>query len=207
MSHHDAVIHARSRLSLVARALILRIRGRIHYLERCVTPSAVGPWNLGWDEWLETLHPAKREEAVALKSTFRELGAANPEIWARSQVDEGIPQLARFVLMRGLWKAIDARAESDALDSHPQAARLIAAGGNRDDVVFLARVSAFDAIMDVISLFDNGPDDDHAGRLPGWRLVEVDQDDRPTGHTVDALHEGFTSVDPSGRDAEDLLYE
>jgi hypothetical protein len=169
--------------------------------------APVQPWNLGWDEWLETLPTAERAEAIALMSTFRDLGASRPESWARSQLEEGIPQLSRFALMRSLWKAIDARVEPESLDNHPQAARLMAAGGSREDVVFLARVSAFDAVMDVIGLFDNGPDDDLGGRLPGWCVVETDRDYRPTSRVVGALHEGFASLDPSGRNAEDLMFE
>ena len=165
------------------------------------------PWNLGWDDWLETLPAAKRHEAIALASTFRALGAPDPESWVRSQVDEGIPQLARFVFLQNLWKAVDARADADVLDAHPQAARLIAAGGSRDDVAFLARVSAFDAMMDVIGLIDNGRADDLGDQLPGWCLVQTDEGYRPTDRVVGGLHESFTSLDPSGREAEDLLYE
>jgi hypothetical protein len=34
---------------------------------------------------------------------FRALGADEPESWARSQVEEGIPQYARFVFLRQAW--------------------------------------------------------------------------------------------------------
>jgi hypothetical protein len=41
-----------------------------------------------------------------LAETFRKLGARDPEGWARSQVEKGIPQLARFLFLRQAWRHI-----------------------------------------------------------------------------------------------------
>mgnify|MGYP001074943207 CR=1 FL=1 len=41
------------------------------------------------------------EELLAI---FRKLGADDPESWARSESEEGIPQLARFVFLRQAWR-------------------------------------------------------------------------------------------------------
>jgi len=35
-----------------------------------------------------------------LTALFQKLGARHPEGWARSQIKEGIPQLARFLFLR-----------------------------------------------------------------------------------------------------------
>jgi hypothetical protein len=37
---------------------------------------------------------------------FRQLGAIDPESWARSETDEDIAQLARFVFLRQLWELV-----------------------------------------------------------------------------------------------------
>src|SRR5579872_1632644 len=41
-----------------------------------------------------------------LSALFRKLGARNPESWARSQLEENIPQLARFLFLRQAWKLV-----------------------------------------------------------------------------------------------------
>jgi hypothetical protein len=40
-----------------------------------------------------------------LAETFRELGAGDPEGWAASEVEDDIPQLARFLFLRRLWRS------------------------------------------------------------------------------------------------------
>lgn len=49
------------------------------------------------------LPPDDRRRAEALAETFRELGAGEPEEWAASEVEDDIPQLARFLFLRRLW--------------------------------------------------------------------------------------------------------
>jgi Leucine Rich repeat len=38
-----------------------------------------------------------------LTARFKKLGVRDPESWARSEIDEGIPQLSRAVFLRALW--------------------------------------------------------------------------------------------------------
>jgi hypothetical protein len=48
-------------------------------------------------------------EAKALKkltARFKSLGIDDPESWARSEIQEGIPQLGRAVFLRALWDAV-----------------------------------------------------------------------------------------------------
>jgi len=39
-----------------------------------------------------------------LAALFQKLGARDPDHWARSQVEEGVPQLARFLFLRQAWR-------------------------------------------------------------------------------------------------------
>jgi hypothetical protein len=57
-----------------------------------------------WGEWLATLPPDVRDSAVSLAERFKELGALDPEEWARSEISENIPQMARFMVLRALWR-------------------------------------------------------------------------------------------------------
>ncbi len=53
------------------------------------------------------LPPGDRARAEALAETFRGLGAGEPEAWALSEVEDGIPQLARFIFLRRLWRGAE----------------------------------------------------------------------------------------------------
>jgi hypothetical protein len=52
----------------------------------------------------ESLDGEQRRRAEALAEQFRELGAGDPEGWAASEVEADIPQLARFLFLRRLWR-------------------------------------------------------------------------------------------------------
>jgi hypothetical protein len=52
----------------------------------------------------ESLDDEQRRRAEALAEQFRGLGAGDPEGWAASEVEEDIPQLARFLVLRRLWR-------------------------------------------------------------------------------------------------------
>ncbi len=41
-----------------------------------------------------------------LADLFARLGAREPDAWARSQINENIPQLARFLFLRQAWKLV-----------------------------------------------------------------------------------------------------
>jgi hypothetical protein len=51
------------------------------------------------------LSPADRRRAADLAEAFRALGAGDPEAWAASEVEENIPQLARFLFLRRIWRS------------------------------------------------------------------------------------------------------
>lgn len=94
---------------------------------------------------------------------FRELGAQDPEGWAKSESDENIPQLARFCFLRGTWRGINGWATSDTwIDNSLKEGtrgghevfvkggqalqRLLNAGASRSDLQDLARLIAFNAV-------------------------------------------------------------
>ncbi|MFL5733184.1 MAG: hypothetical protein ACJ78Q_08285 [Chloroflexia bacterium] len=54
---------------------------------------------------------SKAERMITLMEA---LGAEDAEDWVRSEINEGIPQMATFILVHGLWKNIDSwRDDSD----------------------------------------------------------------------------------------------
>jgi hypothetical protein len=50
------------------------------------------------------LSEADRTRAEELAERFRAAGAEQPDGWAASEVEEDIPQLARFIFLRRLWR-------------------------------------------------------------------------------------------------------
>jgi hypothetical protein len=53
------------------------------------------------------LPPEDRRRAAALAEAFRGLDAEEPETWALSEVEDDIPQLARFIFLRRLWRSAE----------------------------------------------------------------------------------------------------
>lgn len=53
----------------------------------------------------DSLDGEQRRRAQALAEQFRGLGAGDPEGWAASEVEDDIPQLARFLFLRRLWRS------------------------------------------------------------------------------------------------------
>jgi hypothetical protein len=146
-----------------------------------------------------------------LTNVFESLGADDASGWASSEIRENIPQLARFLVLRLLWRyAIDRWATTDELDGVPAARRLLAAGADRADVVRLARHAAYGAVFSTLYRIDEGYDPETTiDGLPGWQLMEAIEIDHSgdvelTGRVVGGLHESILMMDPSGHEGRDL---
>ena len=152
-----------------------------------------------------------------LLNRFRALGTRDPESWAKSETDENIAQLARFCFLRSLWRnAIDGWTTSDAWieqsiamserkpdipfgDAGPALKRLLDAGAARADLKRVARMIAYNAVFELINRVDEGYDPELNDDYPGWRLMEM-KDDELTGRDIGGLHESLLEMDPSGHE-------
>ncbi|MCO5967471.1 hypothetical protein [Actinoallomurus soli] len=160
-----------------------------------------------WDEWLADLSPGERTRALELSERFAGLGAEDAEDWARSELAEDLPQLARFLLLRQVWEqAINGFDRPGAIDAVPAAARLLDSGADRADLITLARRAALDAAFAVLYALDVPNLDVDDDSLPGWSVHETSGDGGRPGRHMDGLHEDLLIMDPSGRQAEDLLF-
>ncbi|TMR99083.1 hypothetical protein [Nonomuraea basaltis] len=93
-----------------------------------------------------------------------------------------------------------------SLETIPAAHRLLSNGANRDDLTQLARTSAYEAAFGLLyRLTAYGQDDDAPDDYPGWRLVETTAAGELTGRAVQSLHESLLTMDPSGREGQDLF--
>ncbi|MFI8515128.1 hypothetical protein ACIGHB_28775 [Streptomyces sp. NPDC085460] len=129
----------------------------------------------------------------------------DPQDRVRSEIDENQPQLARFLLLRSLWRgAIDGWADPEALEQVAAARRLLDAGADRRDLELLARAVAYEAVFVTVDELDCGTDVNVSGVDVGWAVVESGEDGTPTGRRLSGLHEDLLTMDPSGRDGADL---
>jgi hypothetical protein len=154
-----------------------------------------------------------------LTELFRKLGAQNPEGWARSQIRENIPQLARFLFLRQAWKLvvdeddrqwISERRQIDtdepAGDIGPAIGRILAAGADESDLTRVVRIMQWEILFGLCYLLDD-PDylrDDReiiqkeAGDID-WCLFQVGNNGLPVA-VVDGLHESVLETEPTGRE-------
>ncbi|WP_432081253.1 hypothetical protein [Streptomyces sp. WAC 04229] len=158
-----------------------------------------------WQAWLNSLDTRGRAAAESLRARFEAVGAADAGDWAKSEICEDLPHLARFMLLRSLWRGpIGGWADLDAIDQLPVAQRLLAAGANKEDLVRLARAVAYEAVFATLDELDTGSDVNVSGIDVGWLVMESTEDGTSTGRALSGLHEDLLAMDPSGRDGADL---
>lgn len=158
------------------------------------------------------------EELRRLTEQFRAMGAFDPESWAKSQLEEGIPQYARLVFLQQAWKNIIAEDDTSWIDpliqeaerrprdpgagAGPALKRMLAAGASRQDIAEVVRVMQWQVLAGLAyQLADPGVVEYPSEELPqvNWTLFEVDEDGKPL-HPIDGLHESVLDTDPSGRE-------
>lgn len=149
---------------------------------------------------------------------FHALGASDPEGWARSQIEEGIPQYARFVFLRTAWRNVVTDGDTAWIDpliqqseQHPREPgagigpalkRLLAAGASREDITEVVRVMQWSVLAGLAyQLSDPGVVEYPSNEMPcvNWMLFEVDEDGQPL-HPIDGLHESVLDTDPTDRE-------
>jgi hypothetical protein len=168
------------------------------------------------EDWLSSLTPTIRTKAQKMIERMKELGALDAEEWVESEITEDIPQMARFLILRCLWSEMDMwRDDTDNLLKHVLAEaernpkgyfaeagraiqRMLAAGVAVEDIGCVARVAAYEGMLSLVQVIDNGGDPEAGDDLPGWALVEVDANGEGTGRVVDALHESIFEFGPEG---------
>ncbi|GIW88739.1 MAG: hypothetical protein KatS3mg108_3063 [Isosphaeraceae bacterium] len=157
--------------------------------------------------WIESLQPDDRARVDQLIAVLRSLGCPDPEAWARRELRDNWPQLARYALLHHLWsESINAWSDSllwidnlrdDPRDSPhspaPEAARaldhMLRAGVSRHDIARLARFIAYETVFSVVHTLDEGFDPEREDRSPGWALMELDPLGQVTNRPLTHLHE------------------
>jgi hypothetical protein len=155
-----------------------------------------------FEEWKASLPADDIRKVEALSDRMRAAGAADPEEWVRSEISENFAQAARYAFLRAVWRGLE-RWRDDAFVDRVLGESDQTDGARDDRRSLLARV-AFEATLDVLMVIDNGEDLESTTPMPGWQLMEADDDGALTGRDVGGLHESILEVDPLGIEAEDI---
>lgn len=148
-----------------------------------------------------------------LTALFRRLGAEEPASWARSQIAEGIPQLARFVFLRQAWRNVVSEEDTTWIDASIAGAkndpaapyagsgraldRLRALGAADHDLTDLVRGIQAELLHHLCYLLDDGGEIEKDVDVR-WQLVQTNDDGEVVGD-MGGLHEDMLELDPTGR--------
>ena len=144
-------------------------------------------------------------DIAELTSLFAKLGARDAEAWARSQIEEGIPQLQRFLFLRQAWRSVLEEDNVSWIERHveeferypdgPYAGvgaalkRCLAKGVSSQDLTDIVRgIQARMLFRSCYTLDDPNFSEPELSDL-AWGLFQVDEDDNPIPPRIG----GFTS--------------
>src|SRR5579863_3446625 len=148
----------------------------------------------------------------ALADLFARLGARNPDQWARSQIEEGVPQLARFLFLRQAWKLVVTDQDTSWIEKQllagtegpggaiaPALERLLPCNVDPIDLTTVVRIMQWKVLAGLCDLLDDPGDLEREVKDIAWRLFEIDHGGRPIA-AMGALHESVLATDPSGKE-------
>jgi hypothetical protein len=149
-------------------------------------------------------------------TAFAKLGATEPESWARSQLEEGIPQLQRFLFLRQAWRDVVREGDTDWMQHFIQRAqedpdspyagvghalrRCLDKGASAQDLNDIVRGMQAQFLFSLCYLLDDPMLTEEELSDFGWGLFEVDTDGRPVPPCIGGLHESVLETDPTGRE-------
>ena len=150
--------------------------------------------------------------ADELTELFRKLGARNPAEWASSQLNENLPQLARFLFLREAWKLVVADNDAGWIHARmnddpscpggevaPALRRLLAVGASENDLTAVVRSMQWRLLFGLCQLLEDPGSLEKEVSDIAWRLFQVDQNDQPMA-AIAGLHESVLETDPTGRE-------
>jgi len=158
----------------------------------------------------------KRKSYRQLLAIFRKLNAVDPESWARSESEEGIPQLASYLFLRQAWRngviedgdiawIDDARRSAKREPDAPLAGighalnRLLAKGVDKRDVAEVVRGMQYETLFALCYLLSDPGELEAEVADVRWSLFECDENGSPA-RPMDGLHESTLTTDPTGRE-------
>lgn len=150
-----------------------------------------------------------------LTEIFKKLGAPNPESWVESQITESIPQLARFLFLKGAWQNIVKEGDTDWIDAEitgslenpdsPYAGiglslkKIIDCGIPKSIINELVRGLQAQLLFNLCYLLEDSSVVEGNEDYAHWTLYQVDEYGEPL-EPITGLHESVLETDPTGRE-------
>ncbi|MEW6126850.1 MAG: hypothetical protein AB1757_07405 [Acidobacteriota bacterium] len=150
-----------------------------------------------------------------LTELFQKLGAPDPELWAASQIQEGINQLGRFLFLRQAWRQILDESDHTWIQSTieeskrnpgapysgsgPALERLLQNGADPQDLTDVVRGMQSDLLFRICYLLSDPQIIEPELQDIHFGLFQLDEDGR-IGEAIDGLHESVLHTDPTGRE-------
>jgi hypothetical protein len=142
-------------------------------------------------------------------------GAPEPSNWAKSEVQENIPQLARFMFLRQAWRRVLSADDTAWIDNHitwsrknsnspgaalgPSLERCLQKGCSREDLLEIARTAQWQLLHAICYLLSDPSIEEPELQHIAWALVEIDPNGQ-RGREIGGLHESVLETDPTGRE-------
>jgi hypothetical protein len=159
--------------------------------------------------------PTIPTKLVALTRLLELAGAPDPAVWAKSEVQENIPQLARFMFLRQAWRRVISEDDTTWIDNQiawskknskfpgaalgPALERCLDHECSREDLLEIARTAQWKLLHAICYLLSDPSIEEPELQHIAWALVEVDPDGHP-GRGIGGLHESVLETDPTGRE-------
>jgi hypothetical protein len=151
-----------------------------------------------------------------LTALFRKFGARHPESWAKSQINEGIPQLQRFLFLRQAWKQVrqdeecgwvrteiknwQKQADAPFSDVGRVFSLCLEKGISAEDLASLARALQAQMLANVCYTLEEPAFEEVELADFAWGLFQIDEDGNALGDGIRMLHESVLETDPTGRE-------
>jgi hypothetical protein len=159
--------------------------------------------------------PTIPTKLAALTRLLELAGSPDPADWAKSEVDENIPQLARFMFLRQAWRCVVSEDDTRWIDKHigvskrnsqspgaalgPALERCLESGCSREDLLEVARTAQWQLLHAICYLLSDPAIEEPELQHIAWALVEIDRDGH-LGREIGGLHESVLATDPTGRE-------
>ncbi|WP_211838147.1 hypothetical protein [Proteus terrae] len=128
-------------------------------------------------------------------------GATNPKSWANSELQENIPQFARFLVLKGftdIYRDVEGNlSEMDIYsDEVPEVYQKLASQFDEQELKELLHFYGKSIIGKVIDMLDQSYLYDVNDNV-GWSLMELDNKGTTTDRLIQGLHEDFLEFEES----------
>lgn len=128
-------------------------------------------------------------------------GATNPKSWANSELQENIPQFARFLVLKGLTKIYrDVEGNINEMDIYSDEAtevyQKVASQFDEKALKELLHFYGKSMISKVINMLDEGYLYDVNDNV-SWSLMELNDKGTTTDRLIQGLHEDFLEFEES----------